>query len=102
MANTNAACLVHVGTMGLGMLHAAVQASKVNAALSHEREKGGAAALEAAKAALVKNKGALKALEEQQAAARSSAEGLESDLQKQVIPFGVALPTSSVQGLMAP
>ena len=62
-----------------------VQASKVSAELTHEKEKGSKAALEAAQATLAKNKEAIKGLEEQQASARAATDGLEAEVRKQVL-----------------
>lgn len=60
------------------------QASKVNAALSRERQRGGAAAAQAAETTLQKQRDSLQTLEQKQSSARSSADDVEAELQTQV------------------
>lgn len=62
-----------------------MQASKVNTALNVERQQARGATLEATKATLSQNRQALAQLEDQQAALHSAADGLETDLQTQVL-----------------
>ena len=65
-------------------MHCRVQASKLSSALNVERQQGGRAALEDGKASQERRRQELQKLEEQQAAARSSAGKLESAMKEQV------------------